>query len=352
MPVYKNEDKGTWYCSFYYTDWQGNRKKKKKEGFKLQRDAKEYEKEFIRTHSGTSCDMLFKDIAKLYLEDKKIKLKITTYKDKEFLFLNRLIPVFGERELSSITPNDIRLWHNQLLKENNYKPTYLRKLNAQLSALFNFAVKYYGLRKNPVSLCDNIGKGTANIMQFWTVEQYKLFRNALRDEIGLKIAFDILFWTGMRCGELTALTWDDIDLSNCKISINKTHSRINGQDIITTTKTDKSTRLVDVPEFLRNSLIEYKKSIYDSENERVILLSKHSLYRAIETTSKKVGIPKIRIHDLRHSHASLLIELGFSPLAIADRLGHEKVQTTLEIYGHLYPNKQEEIALKLQELNK
>ena len=76
MPVYKNEDKGTWYCSFYYTDWQGNRKKKKKEGFKLQRDAKEYEKEFIRTHSGTSCDMLFKDIAKLYLEDKKIKLKI------------------------------------------------------------------------------------------------------------------------------------------------------------------------------------------------------------------------------------------------------------------------------------
>jgi integrase len=352
MPVYKDDTRGTWYTSFYYTDWQGKRKKKKKEGFAKKKDAQKFERQFISQQKG-SCDMLFKDMVALYLADKKVKLKITTYLDKEFIFLNRLNPVFGDRQVSSITSNDVRLWHNSLLENNSYKPTYLRKLNAQLSALFNFAVKYYGLHQNPVALCENIGKGTANIMQFWTVEDFKKFMACLRDDKALKIAFEILFWTGLRCGELMALTWSDVDMSGHKISINKTLARIKGKDVIQSPKTPKSNRLIGIPEFLCNDMLNYKKSLYCiTSADRVCTVSKYAMYRAIASTSKIAGIKPIRIHDLRHSHASLLIELGFSPLAISERLGHEKIQTTLEIYGHLYPNKQEEIVQKLQNLGK
>ncbi len=352
MPVYKDEARNTWYASFYYTDWQGIRKKKKKEGFKRRREALDFEKDFIQKASG-NCDMLFKNMVDLYLEDKKVKLKITTCQNKEFIFKNKLIPAFGDRPLNTITPNDIRLWHNSLLAENNYKPTYLRKLNAQLSSLFNFAVKYYGLNKNPVTLCDNIGKGTANTMQFWTLEEFKKFLNYLRDDKILKMAFELLFWTGMRYGEMAALTWKDIDLENKKITISKSLARLHSEDIIQTPKTDKSRRTIDIPSFLCQDLEVYKSAFYSSDDtERAVPISNHAMYRAIDATSAKAEIKPIRIHDLRHSHASLLIELGFSPLAISERLGHEKVQTTMEIYGHLYPNKQEEICTKLEELYK
>ncbi len=348
MPVYKDEKRNSWFCTFYYRDWQGNNVKKKKEGFKLKREAQDYERDFIKQQSG-SCDMLFKDMVTLYLQDKKVKLKPTTYINKEFLIKNKLLPIFGDKAVNEITANDVRMWHNSLLKDNDYKPTYLRKLNTQLSAIMGFAVKYYSLSQNPVTLCEGIGKGRANAMQFWTVDQYKQFRGTIQDNKSLLLSFDILFWTGMRCGELTALTWNDINFTQKKISINKTHSRINGQDIITTTKTDKSTRIVDIPPFLCDSIQEYYNSLYDKSNDTVILHSKYTLYRAL-AAAEKTGLPHIRIHDLRHSHASLLIDLGFSPLAIADRLGHEKVQTTLEVYGHLYPSKQNEIVQKLQEL--
>ena len=160
-----------------------------------------------------------------------------------------------------------------------------------------------------------------------------------------------LYYKGMREGEMLALTPADIDLDKKTISVTKSFQRLNGVDVVTSPKTAKSVRTVTIPEKLCSCLSEYMDKCYGlQDTDRLFPYTKHYLYHEMTKATKAAGVKKIRVHDIRHSHASLLIEMGFSPLLIAERLGHEKVQTTLEIYSHLYPNKQNEVADKLDEI--
>jgi hypothetical protein len=144
MPTYKNKEKGTWYCAFYYTDWTGKKKKKKKEGFNREKDAKEYERQFLE-ESQVSPDMKFSTIVKIYMEDCKTRMKLTSYVSKEYIVNLKCIPFFGDMPINSIEPSMIRKWQNKLIEENNYSLPYLKSLNNQLSSIFNFAMKYYKL---------------------------------------------------------------------------------------------------------------------------------------------------------------------------------------------------------------
>ena len=179
-----------------------------------------------------------------------------------------------------------------------------------------------------------------------------------------------LYYTGMRVGELCALTPADVDLEGHTITINKTFQRINGRDVIWPPKTPKSNRVVTIPQTLANCLKEYMDKCYEIQpDDRLFPYTKSFLNHEMLRGCKKSGVKKIRVHDLRHSHASLLIEMGCQPLLIADRLGHEKIQTTLNTYSHLlqmsttflhcgckitlprthlYPNKQAEVAAQLE----
>ena len=163
------------------------------------------------------------------------------------------------------------------------------------------------------------------------------------------MAFMLLYWTGMRIGELLALTYEDIDLEKRIISISKSYQRLDGKDVITPPKTPKSNRKITIPPLLAEELKEYCSHLYGiMPNERMFRFTKSYMEHEIVRGIKETGVKRIRIHDLRHSHASLLVELGFQPLAIAERLGHEKIETTLNTYSHLYPNKQAELANRLE----
>lgn len=350
MPVYKDETHNTWYCSFYYKDWQGNNKRKKKEGFKLKREASEYEKEFIKQHSG-SPDMTFESMANLYLEDCKTKLKPTSYYVKESILNQRILPEIGEMPINSITPNILRQFNNKLLKDNkNYSTMYLKKVNGQISCVFNFAVKYYNLSSNPCKLYEGVkGKAKSDI-QFWTLNEYKQFISAVKP-LEYRVAYDVLFWSGMRSGELLALTVGDIDLKSKIISISKNYAKLHKKELILTPKTKKSKRVVEIPSFLCEEIQKYISQLYDFKaSDRLITVSRPSLRVNLNKYAKEAGVKQIRLHDLRHSHASLLIELGFQPLIVADRLGHENIKTTLETYSHLYPNKQSTVCEKLEDI--
>lgn len=193
-----------------------------------------------------------------------------------------------------------------------------------------------------------MGKNKAEEMSFWTMEEFKLFIDSIMDKQCSYTAFMILYWTGMRLGELLALTPADIDLNKRTISISKSYQRLGKKDVITPPKTPKSKRVITIPEFLTADIKDYMDSLYDVKyNDRLFPFTKYFLEHEIQRGIKKSGVKRIRIHDLRHSHASMLIELGFSPLEIADRLGHEKIETTLNTYSHLYPNKQIKLANRL-----
>lgn len=348
MPVYKNKEKGTYYCAFYYTDWTGAKKKKKKEGFKKESEAKKFEREFLSKQQD-NCDMNFKTLVDLYLEDAATRVRETTLENKKVLINLKIVPYFEKMKINDINASHIRKWQNKLINQG-YSQTYLKTINNQLSAIFNFAIKYYNLNSSPALKAGAMGKKNAESMQFWTVEEFKKFIE-FNDKPISALAFKILFWTGMRSGELMALTFKDIDLINKAININKTYTRLNGKDIVSQPKTPKSKRKIAISDSLCEDIKEYKNKLYDiKENDRIFHFTKFFLKHEMQRVCKKSGVKEIRIHDLRHSHASLLIELGFTPLLISERLGHEKVQTTLDTYSHLYPNKGDIVANKLDDL--
>ena len=157
----------------------------------------------------------------------------------------------------------------------------------------------------------------------------------------------MLYWCGIREGELLALSASDFDFTNSTVTISKSYQRLKGQDVITTPKTKKSNRVIKMPQFLCEEMQDYIKMFYSAEkDDRIFPISKHYLHSEMDRGCKQAGVKRIRIHDLRHSHISLLIDMGFSALAIADRVGHESIDITYR-YAHLFPTRQTEMAEKL-----
>lgn len=196
-----------------------------------------------------------------------------------------------------------------------------------------------------------MGRKNADEMDFWTTDEFQTFIEAVKDKPVSYAIFMTLYYTGIREGELLALTPADIDLEKQTLRINKSYQRIDGEDVITSPKTPKSNRTIPIPDKLVTCLKEYMDKCYGLQpDDRLFPYNKSFLYREITSGCEKFGVKKIRIHDIRHSHASLLVEMGCSPLLIAERLGHEKVQTTMDTYSHLYPNKQVEVARQLDGL--
>jgi len=165
-------------------------------------------------------------------------------------------------------------------------------------------------------------------------------------------AFEMLYWCGIREGELLALTPADFDFDACTVIINKSYQRLKGEDVITTPKTEKSNRTIKMPKFLCEDMQDYLKMLYGlKKKDRIFTITKSYLHHEMDRGAKEAGVKRIRIHDLRHSHISLLIDMGFSAVAIADRVGHESIEITYR-YAHLFPSKQSEMADKLDDLEK
>ncbi len=348
---YKN-DKGLWDVNFRYVDYKGDHKRKHKCNFKTKRDAQEFMDSFLAKQS-KNLNMSFKDFVDLYYEDMSHRLRENTMRSKKYIIDLKLIPYFGKRNICDISAADIRLWQNELL-EQNYAQTYLKTINNQLTAIFNYAVRYYDLPRNPCMQAGSIGKSHAEEMNFWTKDEFERFLEAVEDKPISYYAFMTLFWTGLRVGELLALLFGDVDFENKTLSVTKSLQRIDGRDVVTEPKTEKGKRKITLPDFLLGHLQEYSDRKYGiMADERMFPVTKSYLEHEIVRGVGISGVKRIRLHDLRHSHASMLIsQLDAPPLLVAQRLGHEKIQTTLQTYSHLYPNQAEELAEKLENLNK
>ena len=346
MKAEKDKKTGKWLIQYRYTDWQGKRRKSTKRGFATKREAEEWLRNFLITQKA-DFDMKFEDFWKIYCADMETRLREHTMRTKKYIVELKIFPYFGNKRVNDITAADIRQWQNELIKMG-YSPTYLKTINNQLSAIFNYAVRYYDLKSNPCAKAGSMGKSKAEEMDFWTGEEFRRFIDSVMNKRLSYMAFMILYWTGMRLGELLALNPKDVDLEKRTIAITKSYQRLGKKDVITPPKTSKSKRVITIPEFLAADIKDYMDSLYDlQEDDRLFPITKYYLEHEMQRGIKESGVKRIRVHDLRHSHASMLIELGFSPLEIANRLGHEKVETTLNTYAHLYPNKQTKLAERL-----
>lgn len=347
MPTYKDENSNTWYCKFYYTDWNGAKRQKLKRGFKLQREAKEWERLFLEQFA-KSPDITFYSLYQKYIAYKENRVKKTTLETQKYTIERHILPFFQKKIIAEITPADCAEWQNQLL-DKGFKASHARQINACLRMVFKYAVDFLGLRSNPVK--SQICKPQKRELSFWTPEEYALFSDHIRHNIELYTAFEILYYTGMRKGELLALTLEDVDFTGKTITINKTLAYIAGEYAPQPPKTPKSNRTIDAPEFLLEEIRRYIDKLYAPQPEqRLFMRSRVWLGQAITYTCEEIGLKPIRVHDLRHSHASVLVNLGANPLMIAERLGHEDVKETMNTYSHLFQSHQREIISRLEKI--
>ena len=296
-----------------------------------------------------SPDILFKDFYQLYYADMQGRLKSTTLATRHRLVQDKILPFFGELSLSDITPATIRAWQNLLLS-NSYSSTYLKTIDMNLYGIFKYAETYYDL-PNPYSRAEHIGSSDSARMQFWTLGEYRRFIGTLADDVKAFTAFEILYWTGMRIGELLALTPDDIDHKAVSIRITKTYIRHDGHDLIMPPKTENSIRNVVIPDFLYWEICDYIEASGLRQNDRLFPHTEDYLVYHLKRGCRLSGVKKIRIHDIRHSHVSLLINNGFTAIAVAARVGHKHISTTMNVYSHLFPNRQTLLVDALEDIH-
>ena len=329
----------------------GNQETEVEKRLRHQKEALGFERDFLEQQSANP-DMTFQNLYEIYMEDMAARLKQSTLLTKKTVLQTHILPFFGSKPINEIKASDVRRWQAKLMSSpNNYSQTYLKKINTELNCIINYAKRFYDLNTNPCGKAGTIGKAKAEEMDYWTYDEYIAFREGVKDKSLSYICFEVLYWTGMREGELLALSPADIDLDNKTISINRTYQRIGGKDVFTSPKTRKSKRKIPIPDFLCQELSDYIQSRYMLDaDERLFPVTKSYLSHEMLRGCKNTGVKKIRIHDIRHSHASLLINQGCDALMLADRLGHEKVSTTLNTYSHLFPHKQQELVHSLESL--
>ena len=351
MAIIKNEVTNTWEVRTRYLDWTGAKKQKTKRGFTRKADAIEWEQNF-QLKSVQDIDMTFGDFVDIYIEDLQPRLRENTWKTKEAIINKKILPYFKDKKLSKISAPDVVAWQNEIMNQTDlsgehYSKTYLKTIHNQLSAILNYAVNMYGLNANVARKVGNMGKEVPKEMNFWTREEYEKFAEAIADKEESYMAFEILYLCGIRLVELLALTPEDFNLKDSTLRINKSYQRLGGKDVITDPKTPKSNRTIYMPEFLKAEVKSYLSHLYKIEpNERIFLISKSFLHHEMDRGVKASGVKRIRVHDLRHSHVSLLINMGFSALAIGERVGHEAPEITYR-YAHLFPTVQTDMADQL-----
>lgn len=348
--VYSYEKDGStlYYVTFYCKQWDGTNKKIKKMGFTRQADAARYEQEYRDRLAGSPA-MTFAALCDRFLADYKNHVRESTYMTTRFFLVRYLLPDFGKTPLNELTPVMIREWQNGFIANQRYKPTTLNKMHAALVIALNFACKYFGLAQNPATVAGGMGsQKPARESRYWTREQFARFiLSGLKPEC--VAMFSTMFWTGCRIGECLALTASDVDLENGIVTINKTKTKAAHGYKISPPKTRNSRRKVSLPHPLAMILADWIQRTDARNNDRLFTKDRATYATILKQHAERTGLPIIRPHDLRHSHASMLINMGLPPKVVQERLGHASIQMTLDLYSHLYPDKQKDVADRLSQ---
>lgn len=348
MAIYHDEERNTYYVSVYVTYKNGDKDRVLRRGFKTQAEAKKKEAELIFNASISNPDNpLFSDVLEEYAEwyEKRRKAS-STHKIKKDIRLY-IKPFFKNKLIQDITRRDIMKFQNFLLDKLSINSS--KGVHTQMSAVLRYAASMEYVSNNVAKDVGNIRGSSDKRFEYWTLSEFKEFIKIV-DDLKFKTLFMLLFFSGARIGEATSLTWKDIDFKNDMIDINKTTFKSK----VTDPKTKSSIRKVKMPKHTMNLLAQLK--LQESPKMEYSVFGKFHDPLHVNTARgtytryvNKTEVKKIRMHDFRHSHASYLINNGYDIQIVSKRLGHSKVSTTLDIYSHLYPNKEDEAIAQMED---
>ena len=345
-----------WSIRYYGKDDKGvPRQLRFSGGFKTKKDAqlafeefmekkKEEEKnrpiEIQKTAEEEKGNILFSALSADFLRHKKTRVKESTYYDIESRLNTRILPFFKDKKIGDITPIMVNQWIDSL---SEYSYNYRSTLLTQFCSVLAFGDKYFDLKNISSKIERPRNVEPKKEMQVWTPEEFQAFIKVVSDP--QYIAF---YWTlyviGCRLGEALALVWKDFDFENSKIRINKSFSYKTKKS--TSTKNSSSNRMLSFPDYYKNIMLAYKD--WQSQNKGSTdfvfggdqILNENTIRRKTDEYAKEAGVKRIRIHDVRHSCASLLLHKGVQIVAVSKYLGHANVTQTLNTYAHMMPDDQ------------
>lgn len=358
MPVYQDKKTKKWSFRTYASDVYGNRKQYERNGFITKKEAQAAESKFKLEELNINSNVTFQELYEKYIEYKELQLKAQSLRAIKSRFKNYILPYFKEYKIDKITNNVYVKWQKEIEKKS-FKHKYNSTLHGAMVNILNYGVKFYNLKSNIASLSGNFKRKTElkKKVDFWSPEEFNQFINVVNNNV-YKTFFNTLYYTGIRQGEALALNWNDFK-DNKYLDINKTISKesIDKERVINTPKTSNSIRKIKIDEELikeLNELKEFYKNYEGFSNEWFIFgglkpLAPTTIGRKKDNYCDKAKVKKIRIHDFRHSHASLLLSMNVPITVISERLGHSDINMTLNTYSHMIP-KDEDKAIDI--LNK
>jgi len=373
MAVYQEKDKSkwtkdgrSWYFRCYYTDMYGNRKQKVSKMYSRKKDAEEEERTFlskVSTDGIISNSVMFVDVYNSWLSTKKTQVKSSTYYSRRNRAELYILPYFEKYKLHSIKINILEMWKMEVFK-SNIGLDHKNRVIADLKEILDFACCNYDFDIKVASKLQKVKtEKVVNQMDsetnFWTYEEFKQFISVVDDRY-YYIVFNFFYYTGLRIGEICALNWNDINFERKTLRVNKTLSnKVDDQlYIITSPKTNNSIRFVDLDDNLVKLLKEHKdseKQLYGFNSSMFVFGNvkplapttfKRYLYKYIEIANVK----RITPHGFRHSHVSLLINLGCDSRDVANRIG-DTVTMIEKTYYHMFPTKKTHVINVLNQLN-
>ena len=356
--VYKDNKRNTWFFRVYVQESNGKRKQKQRCGFKTKKEAIESERLFVSDYNSCENDMTFLELYNIYINYKKQNLKYQSFRAVENRFKNHIVPYFKDYKLVDIQASDYIAWKEAILNKNfTYK--YNSSLHIWMVNILNFACKFYNLNENIASKVGNFkNKSNNKDIQFWTYSEFKQFIDKV-DDIVYYALFTLLYFTGMRIGECLALSWDDID--NGYVSITKTLTRTEtGSYSVNTPKTNASNRKIKIDDhtlLILKKLKQYYQDFVSFNNKWFVFggikpLSTTTIERKKNNYCIISHVKQIRIHDFRHSHATLLVSNNIPVPIVSNRLGHSNISETLNTYSHFVPKDEEKIINLLETIQK
>jgi integrase len=336
-----------------------------KRGFKLKREAKKWIEtelpsiiEALEQKRKTISTMTMDELIEEYLFYKKMHVRITTFATKKHIIETKILPYFTGRLVVDIEPYDIMQWQHHLSESQRvvketvvsnsgkekvvktqecYSDTYLRTINNQLVAIFNYAV---AIRRLPTSPCKGlykIGAKDAPEREIWEPEEFAKFIRTQEHNPLLYYAFCTLFWTGMREAELLGIRSKDLDFKNGIINVKDGYHKVKGK-VDKGLKNGESLRPVKIPSFLANELQEFVESLGPMDpNARIFVTSKSTLLKHIHEGAARAGVKDIYVHCLRHSYISMCVFNGIPYTTISAQVGHSEFLQSLH-YSHSYKN--------------
>lgn len=357
MPSYKDEKTNTWYCQFWYKDWTGQRKHKVKRGFKLKRDADNWEKDFQNQKQTADITMGF--LIEEFKKNLQVLFELKVFRRQTYIGHLRNLRLYiaphfpAEIKVKDIEVLNINQWLLNLQKQpcqrkkgKTLASSTILSAKSTLNKMFEFAITNYKLTANPIDKAEKVKyHSNDERAKIWTLEQYAMFYNDIKNE-ELRVIFNLIFFSGLRIGEALALTPQTI--SSMKVLVR--HSYDSQVDEFGPPKTPSSKRDTDIPHFIYQQLTDFMKRIYKlGANERIFSYKYSSVYGYLTRSCRRLGLPYISLHNLRHSYASILYSRSKDITAVSSQLGHSNSQITLQVYTHMIPIEKRNAVEKLED---